>query len=266
MLRLATRLPDRPPAEAVELLLSAQSMVWYQGGVDRSPAHRALINARRRIDEERRVPADWTKVTQLDWDADGVAEAHIENRDVSIVVDPVEGLVTYVDLKVEGHPLSYLPGQPPWRVARALRGDETHRLSFEMEAVEEARDHTTVRMTRPDLSADLTLSGTELSFDYRLSADSDEERMQQDRLGPELTLALQTPTRLRVDGGPFRICDQPAAHTGHRFRFDDGRRQVVVSMSHPGDLFVTKVEGGVVAWVNWAAQAANLRASISLTG
>ncbi|HUO45285.1 MAG TPA: hypothetical protein VM470_00460 [Acidimicrobiia bacterium] len=261
MLRLANRLPERPPAEAAELLMSAQAAHWYHGEIDRSGAHAALINARRRIDQERRVPPDWTKVTQLDWDADGTIEAHLENRDVSMVVDPGEGLIKVVDLKAEGHPLSYLPGEPPWRIARVLSGGKPVRLSLELEAVEESRDQITVRMTREQLTVAVGVKNTELTFDFITG-----EALDYQRIGPEMGLAFNRSVRMRVDGGPWTTIDEPAAYPGHRFRFDDGGRQVLISLVQPGDLFVTRAAGGVIAWANWPVRAGEFRMFVALTG
>ncbi|HUO46296.1 MAG TPA: hypothetical protein VM470_05640 [Acidimicrobiia bacterium] len=261
MLRLANRLPERPPAEAAELLMDAQAAHWYTGEIDRSGAHAALINARRRIDQERRVPPDWTKVTQLDWDADGTIEAHLENRDVSMVVDPGEGFIKTVDLKAEGHPLSYIPGEPPWRIARVLSDGKPVRLSLELEAVEESRDQITVRMTREGLTVALVVKNTELTFDFITG-----EAFDYQRIGPEMGLALNRSVRMRVDGGSWTTIDEPAAHPGHRFRFDDGRRQVLISLVQPGDLFVTRTAGGVIAWANWPVRAGEFRMIVSLTG
>ncbi len=261
MLRLATRWPDRPPAEAVDLLLEAQAASWYLSETNRTRAHTALTLARRRLDQERRLGADWTKISQLDWDADGVGEVHLENRDLSLVIDPVEGLVKTVDLKTTGRPVSYLPGEPPWRIGRVLSQGEPQRLPFELEAVEEAKDQITVRMSHPRLAVDLLVKGTNLTFDYRPEAD-----LPYDRLGPELVLAFDHPVRMRVDGGAWLNIGEPDAHPGHRFRFDDGRSQVLISLAQPGDLFVTGAEHGVVVWVNWPVNPGEYRATVSLTG
>jgi hypothetical protein len=261
MLRLATRIPERPPTEAVDLLLDAQAGRWYQGEVDRSGAHAALINARRRIDQERRVPADWTRVTQLDWDADGVIEAHLENPLLSIVVDPAEGLIKTVDLKNEGRALSYVPGEPPWRIARALSDHAPARLRFDLESVEEARELVTVRMSHPELQVAMQVRATEITLEYRPGPD-----LGYQRLGPEMVLALGDQVRMRVDGGAWNPIEDPAAHPGHRFRFDDGTRQVLVSLNQPGDLFVTRLVGGVVVWANWPLGPGEYRLSVALTG
>jgi hypothetical protein len=261
MLRLATRWPDRPPAEAVDLLLEAQASTWYLTATDRTRAHTALTLARRRLDQERRLGSDWTKVSQLDWDADGVGEVQVENRDLSIVIDPVEGLIKTVDLKTTGRPISYLPGEPPWRIGRVLSDGTPTRLPFELEAVEEARDQITLRMSHPDLAVDLGIRDTDLTFDYR-----PEPGLAYDRLGPELVLAFDHPVRMRVDGGAWLDIGEPDAFPGHRFRFDDGRSQVLVSLAQPGDLFVTGADHGVVVWVNWPVNPGEYRATVSLTG
>lgn len=261
MLRLANRWPERPPAEAVDLLLEAQAAHWYLTETNRNRAHTALTLARRRLDQERRLGADWTKISQLDWDADGVGEVHVENRDLSLVIDPVEGLIKTVDLKATGRPVSYLPGEPPWRIGRVLSDGEPRRLPFELEAVEEAKDQITVRMSHPHLSVDLLVRGTNLVFDYRPEAELDYAR-----LGPELVLAFDHPVRMRVDGGAWLDIGEPDAHPGHRFRFDDGRSQILISLAQPGDLFVTGAEHGVVVWVNWPVNPGEYRATVSLTG
>jgi hypothetical protein len=261
MLRLATRIPERPPTEAVDLLLDAQAARWYRGEVDRAGAHNALINARRRIDQERRLPADWTRVTQLDWDADGVTEAHLENPLLSTVVDPAEGLIKTVDLKNEGRALAYVPGEPPWRIARAISDHHPARLQFDLESVEEARELVTVRMSHPQLEVTMQVRGTEITFEYRPGPD-----LPYQRLGPEMVLALGEQVRMRVDGGAWNPIADPAAHPGHRFRFDDSSRQVLVSLTHPGDLFVSRLGGGVVAWANWPVGPSEYRLNVALTG
>ncbi len=156
MLRLAQRLPERVPPEASEWLESAQAAHWYKPGSDRRIAHSALAAARHRIDLGRRRPADWTRLSVLDWDADASDEVHVESPELSLVIDAEEGTVLYVDHKPSERSVSYLPGQAPWHLAQAMVGQEPKRITFALAGVEEARgrvgrDHDRPRRRgRPD--------------------------------------------------------------------------------------------------------------------
>jgi hypothetical protein len=246
MLRLAKRSKKGIPSEALEWLLAAQAAHWLEPGVDRTPAHAALISARRRIDQSKRRPDGWTRVSRHDWDADGHEEVQIENERLSMIIDPAEGMLTYLDHKPSEMPISYLPGEPPGHLARGLIADQPSRLTFHTFDTNEERGRGMVRATGSGFELTLTALESGLGFLYRLHPS-----VSFDRLGPELPIATSSTPRLRVDGGLWISVDSPLARSGHRFRLDTGRQQFLFALDQPGDLFLRPAPGGVVAWPNW---------------
>lgn len=246
MLRLAQRLPERVPPEASEWLESAQAAHWYKPGIDRRNAHSALAAARHRIDLGRRRPADWTRLSVLDWDADASDEVHVETPELSLVIDAEEGTVLYVDHKPSERSVSYLPGQAPWHLAQGMVGQEPQRMTFALAGVEEARGRVGATMTGPGVEVGLTGRRNSIELQYRITGPA---RWQ--RLGPEVSFAFSGPVRYRLDGSAWATVSEPVALNGHRFRLEHGSEQVLITVLQPADFFLRPVTGGIVVWGNW---------------
>ena len=246
MLRLAQRLPERMPPEATEWLESAQAGHWYRSGVDRRMAHSALAAARHRIDLGRRRPADWTRLSVLDWDADASDEVQVETPELSMVIDAEDGMVLYVDHKPSERSVSYLPGQAPWLIAQAMVGELPSPVTFALSGVEEARGRAAATMIGQGVEVRLAASRDKIDMQYRVTGDS---RCQ--RLGPELSFAFSGPIRFRLDGSAWVPLDAPTALFGHRFRLEHGSEHVLIAALQPADFFLRPVAGGVIVWANW---------------
>jgi hypothetical protein len=266
MLRLARRLPERIPPDVVDGLGVAQAADAYRPGVDRTFAHAALAGARRRLDLGRRRPSEWSRLSVLDWDADGADEVQIETATLSLVVDPTSGLLTYIDHKQAERAVTYVPGQAPWQLAQVLVDNEARRLLLGLAGVVEGRDRAAATLTGEGIETIVAVSGSTVSLEYRLTGE-----LECERLGPELTLAFSAPIDLRIDGAEWEAISGPRAAAGHRFRLRAGTAQVLISLAQPGDLFFRPVPGGLVAWVNWpiiapAENAAEYRMTIEIIG
>lgn len=246
MLRLAHRLPERMPPEATEWLESAQAGHWYKPGTDRHTAHSALAAARHRIDLGRRRPADWTRLSVLDWDADASDEVQIETPELSLVVDAEEGMVLYVDHKPSERSVSYLPGQAPWHIAQAMLGEAPQRMTFALTGVEEDRGRVGVTMNSQGVEVGLTASRNSIELQYRITANSGWQR-----LGPEISFSFSGSIRFRLDGSAWQTVTEPVALNGHRFRLEHGSEQILVTALQPADFFLRPVTGGVIVWANW---------------
>ena len=246
MLRLAQRLPERMPPEATEWLESAQAANWYKPGTDRHVAHSALAAARHRIDLVRRRPADWTRLSVLDWDADASDEVQVETPELSLVIDAEDGMVLYVDHKPSERSVSYLSGQPPWHVAQAMVGGETRRMTFALSGVEEVRGRVGATMIGEGVEVGLAASRHTIELQYRITGGSVWERF-----GPEISFAFSGPVRLRVDGSAWATMAEPVALNGHRLRLEHASEQVLLTALQPADFFLRPVRGGVVVWANW---------------
>ena len=173
MLRLAHRLPERMPPEATRMARERPGRPLVQA---RQPiaglAHSALAAARHRIDLGRRRPADWTRLSVLDWDADASDEVQVETPELSLVIDAEEGMVLYVDHKPSERSVSYLPGQAPWHIAQAMVGEEPQRMTFALTGVEEARGRVGATMTGQGVEVGLTASRNSIELQYRITGDS----------------------------------------------------------------------------------------------
>jgi hypothetical protein len=234
------------PPEATEWLESAQAGHWYKPGTDRRTAHSALAAARHRIDLGRRRPADWTRLSVFDWDADASDEVQVETPELSLVIDAEDGMVLYVDHKPSERSVSYLPGQPPWHIAQAMHGQEPHRMTFALTGVEEARGRVGATMTGQGVEVGLAASRDSIELQYRITGNSGWQR-----LGPEISFAFSGPIRFRLDGSAWLTVTEPVALSGHRFRLEHGSEQILVNTLQPADFFLRPVTGGVVLWANW---------------
>lgn len=255
LIRIATRLPRRPPAEVVNLILEAASVENLEStaGAERHAAvHSALINARAVIDNSRRRSDDWARVTRLDWDADGREEVQVELKTSSFVIDPTSGgAILVFDDKTEGTTLAWLESEPPGLLFHMHNGDdrpETTELTID--GIEESREGVTLTLTEATgwLSLIVGLSDRSMDLEYQLSGAAER------RIGPELPLLLGD-TRLRVDGGEWLDVTEPVAISGHRFRLEGSVRDALITSMLPTDLFVRPADGGVVIWPNWYAAA-----------
>ncbi len=256
LIRIATRLPRRPAAEIVNLILEAASVENLSVGAGarrHQEVHSALIAARAKIDNSRRRADDWARVSRLDWDADGHEEVQVELKNCSFVIDPRSGgeLLVFDD-KAAGATLAWLEGEPPGLLFHMHDGsDAAETIELVVDGIEESRDGVTLTLRDPDGWATLTVGCTDraLELEYSLSAAADR------RLGPELPLLLGA-TRMRVDGSEWMDVDQPRALSGHRFRLQGTEREALITSMLPTDLFVRPADGGVVVWPNWFAAAA----------
>ena len=256
LVRIATRLPRRPGAEIVDLILDAASVenLAADAGAERhEKVHTALIDARASIDSSRRRADDWARVTRLDWDADGREEVQIELKTSSFVIDPAAGgeLLVFDD-KAEGTTLAWLDSEPPGLLLNMQdeeNAPETVELSIA--GIEESREGVTLTLTDDEgwVSVVVGMSDRAIDLEYRLTEPAHR------RVGPELPLLLGD-TRLRVDGSEWRAVDQPVAVSGHRFRLEGTVRNALITSLLPTDLFVRPSDGGVVVWPNWYAAAA----------
>ncbi len=251
LIRIATRLPRRPGAEVVNLVLEAASVENLSAGAGaqrHQSVHTALITARAAIDISRRRADDWARITRLDWDADGREEVQVELKTTSFVIDPTAGgAVLVFDDKVDGTPLTWLESEPPGLLFHMHDGEDApETLELSIAGIEESREGVTLTLADDDGWASLVvgLSDRAIDLEYRLTKPAAR------RLGPELPLLLGD-ARLRVDGGEWLAVDQPIAVSGHRFRLEGSMREALVTSMLPTDLFVRPSTGGVVIWPNW---------------
>lgn len=169
---------------------------------------RAVVDARAHRREE------WTGYTELDWDADGLADIEIESPRLSLVVDPAEslGILTLDDMATR-EPLA----RPGGRLCA------TTPLPFVAGRVSRSRASVSVPFTADRITCRLTVDRWTLRLTYGVADGAPL------RLGPDLRLA-GVPA-VRVDGSAWR---EPAESiTGHRLRLDFGRRHVLVSSRLP---------------------------------
>ena len=262
MLRLLAGMGGRSPAAVVSHVLETQHHSTYPGPIDpllRRDLHRSLLRARHLLDSRRRGDT-WVEVERLDWDADGAEEVQIESAALSLVVDPDSGRVLYLDDKAGDWPVTAIPddGEPGLILTRLIATDDEPQFVRlpTVEKVEERRAGAALVVAGPHgagtLSVTVSVEGSALRLAYHL------DQMTESRLGPELPLAFGAGTpRMRVDGGEWVDVTEPVAATGHRFRFADAERDVLVVMPVPGDCFGRPLEPfGVVVWAHWPTDGA----------
>lgn len=255
LIRLATRLPERPAGDALERTLDGgRTSALRQGAsaASRLAAHRALIEARRLVDRARRRGDDWGRVRRLDWDADGDAEVQVELPDLSVVVDPREGgTLLLLDDKERSWPAGFLPDVAPGTLVRYDQdgSEETPSLALDVHSAEESKGEIVVVLLGGPGAGTVTCtvraSGRRLRCTYRL------EGCPSGRIGPELGLALPG-ARIRADGAAWQDVAGPIELSGHRFRLAGEDRQVLLGSMIPADCRVRPVAGGVVVWPHWA--------------
>ena len=155
LVRIATRLPRRPGAEIVDLILDAASVenLAAEAGAERhQKVHAALIEARAAIDSSRRRADDWARVTRLDWDADGREEVQIELKTSSFVIDPAAGGALLVfDDKAEGSTIAWLDSEPPGLLLHMQDGEKSpETVELSIAGIEESREGVTLTLTDDD--------------------------------------------------------------------------------------------------------------------
>lgn len=255
LVRLATRLPERPSREGIRALLGAASPAAFSPGASprqKRAAHRSLIEARSLIDRARRRGDDWGHITRLDWDADGDEEIHIETAELSVVLDPRAGCSLLVlDHKPDSWPVAYLAGEAPGRLCRVTRQDgQEHAISFAVERTEETKGEAVVELKHEDadllLGVEFRIRDRQLVLSYRV------ETSVPIRLGPELNLAVGEPG-VRIDGSAWAALDHTRELAGHRFRLAGDDRQVLLTCMVPTDLVARPASDGLVAWAHWSS-------------
>lgn len=253
LVRLATRVPERLVIEGELDLLESEAGRWFQPGADLEQPHRALIRARRRVDQQRRRGSDWGRFTRLDWDADGHTELHIELPDLSLVLAPHRsGAIPVLDDKQTEWPVAAVTGEGGWVLCHLLtdRPDPVE-ISLRQVAVEERRGGTLAvelagEVAGGELRCGLTLNGHTLQVGYNLHS------MPPGRLGPRMALALESPVRVRADGSGWTSITEASTRSGHRFRIASDDHQISAETRTPCLLAVRPgVAGGVVAWPHW---------------
>lgn len=264
MLRLWRRVGDRTDTLTVDNVLSAQSSVVFDPDPDLFPvrrsAHVALASAASVL--ESRGRGDWARARQVDWDADGQKEIHVELPELSTVIDPHEGgAILYIDDKLRSWPVTVLPAEegrlPAATACRFLPTDHDPTqplpiVHLDATAATEQRRQVTVAL-EGRWAEDGTIRSVITLEDRTLRLRYDLVDLPPGRFGLELPLALDTAElRMRVDGGEWRPLRGPDALSGHRFRITDGERQVLIGSSAPAGCF-TRPHGdhGVVVWPHW---------------
>ena len=258
MVRLATRVPDKLTPAATEQLLAGCHGPAHARGADeqlRHGAHDALVRARAMIDADRRRGDDWTRVSRVDWDADGVEELQVELATLSMVIDPIQsGELLALDDKPLGWAVNVLDTESGGSLCRFARLDGSQiGVALTVDTVEESKGTVTVEMAGPigsgTVKCRLVVTGHRLDIAY------ESEAVPQGRIGLELALGIGE-ARTRVDGSEWSDVLEPAALAGHRFRLAGPKHQVLITSLTPADCFVRPSPGGVVAFLNWAVEGA----------
>lgn len=264
VLRMWRRVNDRVDAHILDHLLAAQTAVVFDPDPDLFPvrraAHASLASAAAVL--ESRGRGDWARVRQVDWDADGRREVHVELPDISAVIDPHDGgRVLYIDDKARTWPVTVLPAEegrlPVATSCRFLPADHDPSkplptVHLEATAAGEQRGQVMVTLegrwgTEGSIRCVITFEDRSLRLRYELAG------LPPGRFGFEIPLGLEVPDlRMRVDGGEWIPLRRPDALAGHRFRITDGDRQVLIGSTAPADCFTRpNDEYGVVVWPHW---------------
>jgi hypothetical protein len=241
MLWIAGRL-ERPSPTQTERMLEAQARDAYLG--DPEPAFRALLEVSQGL--SRHVGAG-----PVDFDADTVDELAIRTAELEMMLDPAQASILFLDHVGLRWPVSLVSGEGSWRL--------TEQAPLSILAIEESRSAVRVDLMGPTLALELTASEQSLFLTYR------PQEVPADRTGPELSLGLAPEAaRLRVDGGGWMEIGDPVAHDGHRFRFSDGERTVLLELVQPGTVFARRVAGGVMTWPNWLMAGGQYRVNVTM--
>ncbi len=246
--RAMSRVPGRVGNNGRERLAAAVDGAAFlptATSEERLDLRRELLTLRAALDQDQR--RSWGRLRRVDWDADGVEEVEIETTRWLAILDAEAAALPTVADKTARWPLSSVPGEPGWMMARHVESlDQVTptRLSLTVTGLEETKDRLVLSAETDHLKMTMVITDQDIAFEYRL------EDMAPGLIGPELSLQLDDPT-MRVDGSRWRPLDQPAAHTGHKFRVKGGDQELVLTSINPATLFVRPVEGGLVAWLHW---------------
>lgn len=242
-----------------DLVLRLQSREYLlEAEPDRADAE--LVAARRSLERSRHRGDTWVQMRQVDWDADGVDEIHLETASISLVVDPTTASLEYWDDKSTGWPITAVAPAMTGLLLRRLTDDEEEPPveGMRLEGRAEGKAHALVSLSDPGgVVCRVEVTGVTLSIELAIP------ETEPVRIGLEIPLSMETP-RLRVDGGPWIDTGEPVAVSGHRFRLTDGERSLLISAPRPCELFLRALPGtGVVIWPHWVTVGGSYRISLS---
>ncbi len=255
-LRLSNRLGERKAPAVSDGLVAAQSHDSYGRGVyagaSRRAAVRALIQAETAWEKTRQRGSSWSKVTRLDWDADGDEDLHVRTAELSAVIDPGNGRFAYMDVRSGNWAMTDVGGAAALMLCRyepAADGLLPAVDRWTTEAIEDDRGQTFLTF-----SHDLGL--LQLGFDRnRLSATMTWQGAAPGRYGLALPIAAEpADTKVRVDGGDWSPTSRPRLLAGHRFRVinESQGRQVLITLPMPGQMAVLPTgRDGLTLWPHW---------------
>ncbi len=242
VLLLTRDMGDRTPGQ--DLLFALQTRELLQVGHVDDEARRALIAARASLDRARHRGDGWVTVREVDWDADGVEELHVETSSASLIIDPVTCTLEVWDDK----PAEWAVTAATTVLMRRLteNGDEPTPEPMRVGLRSEGRGEALVMLEdRRGSVCRLEIQGRALLVELTSAPGPSS------RIGPEFPLAMRG-ARLRVDGGEWQETDEPLAATGHRFRLTDEEHTLVVEAARPSEMFTRPLpDGGLVIWPHW---------------
>lgn len=258
LVRLVTRLPERLSDHAESAVLAAEAGSAFEGE-DPEASSTRMLEARVAVDRERRRGDDWSRVTRLDWAADGTTDLHVETASMSMVVSPdLSASVASLDLKRPPWAASTMLGEPGWKLMRLVEepesGDSTP-VHLEESSVTESRGG--------DVRVDLVGALQEGAIELRISVGAEGLALRYTLdlsspawVGPEMRVAFGDHPRYRLDGSPWTEITGPLALAGHKLRVADADgRQLLASSLNPCSIFIRPgVEGrGLVIWPHWSS-------------
>lgn len=228
-----------------EALLRLQSREYLLEGAG---SEAELMDARIALDRSLHRGDTWVEVRDLDWDADGLSEVWIGTPEHTLVLDPPEGTLEVWDDRSAGWAITSVTPALSGLLVRRLTGagQEPAAPRLSVEGRTEGRSHASVTLVDPATgSCRVEATGRTVSIELSLSPGEPV------RVGPEIPLNLEG-ARFRADGGAWIETHEPVGVTGHRFRFTDGKRTLLVSSPRPCEMFVRPLDGhGVVIWPHW---------------
>ena len=246
VLLLTADMGDRVPGQ--DILLGLQTREMLHPGGPRKSEHQELIASRVAFDRSRHRGESWVVVEEVDWDADGVDEVHIQSATSGLVVDPTSGTLETWDDKVSQWPITAVEPSRPGTLIRRSTADglEPPPEPLHVQRREEGRGEALLIMESPrGVVCRVEIRGRSLSWEVSLDDAATH------RVGPEIPIAMDG-ARLRVDGGDWMNTDEPVATMGHRFRLADHERTLIIEAPRPCELFTHPLPGrGLVIWPHW---------------